>query len=345
MLSFCTVITRDYLQQAMVLFRSIAEHHPESSLYGLVVDGDPSEEHDSGLPFQPVFLEDLGMKNMEHMVIYYSAFELCNAVRPSLLKHLMLHYDVQKIIYLDADIYVTGAFQEASSLMDTCLFSLTPHITKPLPLDGQQPDDLQLLQVGLYNSGFWMFRKHERSLMMLDWLISRFERYCFDDLAARMFCDQKLLPMLVQLFHDDFKSLDAPQYNVAHWNLFQRDIVYRENQYWIDDKPVVFFHLSGFRPEQPHLLTHHLHRMPAALLDTLQPVLLKYSALLQSDTARGVEALGYKYSHDPDTGLALTHSRRRYYFEHGTLEGVMRIERRQAFRRTVKKWVRRVLPI
>jgi len=339
MLSFCTVITKDYLNQAMVLYKSIEKYHSGSSFYGLIIDGDSSNELYASLPFTTIFLDDLAIQNIDHMVVYYNAFELCNAVRPSLIKYLMLHYGCCKVLYLDADIYVTGSFQEVSLLLDNCLFSFTPHITKPLPLDGQQPDDLQILQVGIYNSGFWMFRKHERSLVMLDWLISRFEIYCFDDLGRRMFCDQKLLPMLVHLYREDFKCLDSPQYNVAHWNLFQRDIRRKDNQYWIDNRPVVFFHFSGFNPDRPNRLTHHLHRMTAELLETIQPILHEYSALLRKEDVAEEGSEEYRYSRDPQTGMILDEFRRRYYFEHRTLEGVRKLERRRLLRKKLKSWL------
>jgi len=340
MLSFCTVITKDYLHQARVLYNSIEKYHSGCPFYGLVIDDDSSNEIYANPPFTMIFLDDLAIPNIEHMVVYYNAFELCNAVRPSLIKHLMLHHGCGKIVYLDADIYVTAPFQEVSLLLDTCLFSFTPHITKPLPLDGQQPDDLQILQVGIYNSGFWMFKKHERSLVMLDWLISRFEIYCFNDLGRRMFCDQKLLPMLVNLYREDFRSLESPQYNVAHWNLFQRDIRYEDNQYWIDNRPVVFFHFSGFNPDQPNQLTHHLHRMTAEILSTIKPILHEYAALIHKEAPVGEGGEEYKYSHDPQTGMKLDEFRRRYYFEHRTLEGVRKLERRGLLRKKLKRLFR-----
>ncbi|MBO2944558.1 hypothetical protein JJQ72_11315 [Paenibacillus sp. F411] len=357
MIAFCTVITMDYMDQAAVLFQSLAKHQQDYQGFALVIDADSVSDLPADLPYTVVLLEELDIHNLDQMVIYYNAFELCNAVRPSWIKHLMLHYNSSKVIYLDSDIYVTSSFDEALSLLDTCLFSFTPHITKPLPLDGQQPDDLQLLQVGLYNSGFWMFRQHERSLEMLDWLISRFEIYCFDDLSRRMFCDQKLLPMLVHHYAEDFRRLDAPQYNIAHWNMFQRELYREDGRYWVDGKPVVFVHLSGFKPDQPEVLTHHLHRMSPELLEVIQPLLQEYASLLTRAAAvlqeKSVPELRsskrlvrspipevtreYKYLREPRTGWILTDFRRKYYFQHRSLEGVKRLERRAWLKKAIKR--------
>jgi lipopolysaccharide biosynthesis glycosyltransferase len=341
LLSFCTVITQNYLSQSLVLYESLKKHHPDLTFYCLIIDGDATDPIYDDFPFKSIFLEDLTIKNIEDMVIYYTAFELCNAVRPSLIKYLMTNYNEEKVIYLDSDIYVTSSFHEIDTHLDSCLFSFTPHITKALPLDGEQPDDLQILQVGIYNSGFWMFRKHERSLEMLDWLISRFEIYCFDDLSRRMFCDQKLLPMLVHLYKEDFLSLDEQQYNVAHWNIFQRDIIYHNNCYWIDEKPIVFFHLSGFDPANPSKLTHHLHRMTKEKLETLQPVLNHYADQLKEKKIDSIDN-SYKYDIDLKTGLSLTDFRRRYYFTYRTLEGVKK-EERKGIRITFKSMLKKVI--
>ena len=341
MLSFCTVITQNYLSHSLVLYESLKAHHSDLTFYCFIIDGDASHPIYEDIPFKTVFLEDVKINNIEDMVIYYNAFELCNAVRPSFIKHLMTVHKEEKVIYLDSDIYVTSSFQEIDSHLEDCLFSFTPHITKPLPLDGEQPDDLQLLQVGIYNSGFWMFRKHERSLEMLDWLISRFEIYCFDDLSRRMFCDQKLLPMLTHLYKEDFLCLDATQYNVAHWNIFQRDISYQDDLYWVDEKPVVFFHMSGFDQSDPSKLTHHLHRMTKEKLEILQPLLNHYADLLNEKKVDSINS-SYKYDIDLKTGLLLTKFRRQYYFTYRTFENVKKDERR-GVRRKMKNIVYRLL--
>ncbi|WP_312093676.1 hypothetical protein [Niallia sp.] len=341
MLSFCTVITQNYLSQTLVLYESLKEHHPALSFYCFVIDGDATHPIYEDIPFEVLFLEDVKIKNIEDMVIYYTAFELCNAVRPSFIKHLMTVLGKEKVIYLDSDIYVTSSFQEIDNHLDQCLFSFTPHITEALPLDGEQPDDLQLLQVGIYNSGFWMFRKHERSLEMLDWLISRFEIYCFNDLSRRMFCDQKLLPMLTHLYKEDFLSLDAPQYNVAHWNIFQREISYQKERYWIDEKPIVFFHMSGFDSANPSKLTHHLHRMTKEKLEILQPLLNNYANLLNSKRLDSI-ANSYKYDIDLKSGLLLTNFRRQYYFANRTFEGVVKEEKRRGWKK-IKRIVNRLI--
>lgn len=339
-LAFCTVITQNYVPQAMTLYNSLIKHNREVPFYALIIDGEHSNPFYAQMPFTCLFLKELNINNIEHMVIYYDAFEMCNAVRPSLIKYLMTHYNEDKVIYLDSDIFVTGSFEKVEQLMDDCLFSFTPHITEPLPLDGKQPDDLQFLNVGLYNSGFWMFRRHERSLAMLDWLISRFEIYCFDNLERRMFCDQRLLPMLIQLHLADFKSLNNPEFNIAHWNLFQRDLSYHDNRYWVNDVPVVFFHLSGFDSKVPNQLTHHLHRMTDEKLELMQPLFQQYIQLLE-DHAHYRSDAPYKYAYDQKTGLELTSFRRRYYFDHHSFAGVEKIERLNKIKSIIKGILKR----
>ncbi len=251
-LVFCTVITRDRLRQASALYESLKASQPAFDFYALVIDA-PGE---AGRPaaFKTIYPKALRLKNFESMKRRYSAFELCNALRPSFVKYLMLSRKAGKVVYLDSDIFAAGSFEKVNRALSKKKFCFTPHILTPYPADGKFPDDFTVLGYGIYNSGFFAFKNHKVSHEILDFMAKRFERYCFDD-PPFLFVDQKWFPLVAHLYREHFYLLDDPGYNVAYWNLHERKITRKGGRYFVNGKKAVFFHMSGFNEKKPALFT------------------------------------------------------------------------------------------
>ena len=79
----------------------------------------------------------------------------------------------------------------------------------------------------------------------------------FYDPHNGMYVDQKILPLLAQLFSSQVGCTRHPGYNVADWNLHEREITRVDNRYLISGQPAIFFHLSGFRAEDPNTFSRY----------------------------------------------------------------------------------------
>jgi len=51
-----------------------------------------------------------------------------------------------------------------------------------------------------------------------------------------------------------------PAWNASYWNLHERPLSKKGDTYFADGQPVVFFHFSGFRPNEPDVLSVHQNR-------------------------------------------------------------------------------------
>ncbi len=255
-ISFCTVITTDYLPRATALYQSLLAHNPSSKFYALVIDGSEEEKEiaQNKTPFSVSYLSDVNVEGLGMMKQNYNSFELCNALRPFWIKHLMQNPSRNIVIYLDSDIFVVGSFKGLTDIPSNALFALTPHILTPYPMDDQKPDDMDMMLHGMYNSGFVYYKRDSKTEEILDFLISRNKSLCFRKPPFNT-SDQKIFPLAISLYHDYFYQINDPAYNIAYWNLHERKLTTEGNGFKVNGENAVFFHLSGFDPNKPDILT------------------------------------------------------------------------------------------
>src|SRR5436305_2729634 len=101
------------------------------SLEGLI---DPARE-----PFEVLSPADLKLDEFERMSVRYGAHELCAALKPRLLAHLLARGE--PVVYLDADVRVHAPLEGLDAALRAHSFVLTPHLLRPLPEDGREPSE------------------------------------------------------------------------------------------------------------------------------------------------------------------------------------------------------------
>jgi hypothetical protein len=294
-----------------------------------------------------VFLEldDLTEAPPPEMRYYFDAFELCNSLKPFVVTTLFAR-GATKVVYLDSDIYVVGSFDPVWSALDSTSVLLTPHQLTPPPLDLRHTNEIEVVDQGIFNGGFLAFRKGAAAEAALGWMRSRFPRYGFNDRRRGMFVDQKLLPFLPAYFPDDVRVWRDPCVNIAFWNSHERPVAHREGGWHIQNHPVVFFHLSGYRPARPDEPCTYLP--PAAnqhILDVAPwfgRVLADYSALFASIPDTSTADYGFACH----KGWRLTPGLRRILFCSGRLtltdSAVLRVLLTDRLR-LMKRWLRALL--
>ena len=138
----CTIVARNYLAYARVLATSFREQHPAGECFVLVIDDVAGEVDDSTEPFRIVRPSDLPLQRFEAMAAMYDVTELATAVKPWLLEHLLAEGGEAPISYFDPDIRFYAPVEEIAQQAIDHELVLIPHITAPLPDDGQQPGEL-----------------------------------------------------------------------------------------------------------------------------------------------------------------------------------------------------------
>jgi glycosyltransferase involved in cell wall biosynthesis/SAM-dependent methyltransferase len=259
-MNICTIIAKNYLAQARVLARSFNEVHPDGNCTVLVIDDpagfiDPAEE-----TFELLTIHDIGLPDAEQMASIYDVMELSTAVKPWLLRTLLARPGVDSVSYLDPDIQVFSPLTKIEEEAKAHGIVLTPHFTKPLPRDGRQPAEEDILIAGSYNLGFIGLGAGKVADELLDWWSERLENDCVNDPANGHFVDQRWID-LAPSFWPDLFLLRETTYNIAYWNLPTRKLEIDGDGYRVDGEPLRFFHFSGYDPRRPNELSKHQNRI------------------------------------------------------------------------------------
>lgn len=307
----CTIIAKNYVAFARVLARSFAEQHPDGRTSVLVIDSIDGHIDPAAEPFDVLTPADIDCPAFEAMAVIYDVLELSTAVKPWLLRHLLTQSGPEGVVYLDPDIRILAPLTELETLTRAHGLVLTPHLITALPRDGLRPNEPFLLSAGTYNLGFTSISPRPASERLLDWWCERLRHDCLVDPARGYFVDQRwfdLLPSIVESFH----VLRDPGYNVAYWNLHGRRVEPTEDGYLAGDRPLRFFHFSGFDPDRPDVLSLHQDRVDLRREPVIAELCRSYAHELHDSGFDESRRWTYDYATLPD-GTRLTPRLRRLF--------------------------------
>ncbi|MGH4017461.1 MAG: glycosyltransferase, partial [Pseudonocardiaceae bacterium] len=299
----CTIVARNYLPAARVLAASYLWHHPGARFVVLVVDALPGEAGRLSTAegeelLDPVAL-DLDTAEFHRMATAYTVTELCTALKPWLLRWALGQADVA--VYLDPDIEIYAPLPELVQQAVLHAIVLTPHVLQPMPRDGLRPSEADIMAAGVFNLGFIAVSGDAGPF--LDFWQQRLRTDAISAPAEQLFTDQRWVDKVPALYRH--VVVDDPGWNVAYWNVYQRPLQTEPNGYrTAGGYPLRFFHFSGYRPEQPWLLSTHFADRPRVLLSEhpeLAALCGEYrDRLIAAGYAESLDAVSYRWNTLPD---------------------------------------------
>ena len=242
-----TLCSNNYFPQALALANSFLEHHPASNFYIILVDKRTDLNVWDNMRIR---LIEVAMVETEilSLAAKYNIVELNTAVKPQAFLYLFANTRADVIYYLDPDVYIYQSFQELNDYLETYEVLLTPHILRPIPIDGKTPFENDFLNFGLYNLGFLGLKRSAATKELLHWWKERTYKYGYKNLAKGLFVDQ-LWMNFVPVQHEKVKIIDQPGYNMAPWNLHERKLSFRDDSYYVNNTNLlVFYHFSTLNP-------------------------------------------------------------------------------------------------
>lgn len=246
-----TVITSSYLAHALSVRESFLKHNPGSEFY-IGVAGkreDLLTADTSGIYFHT----DINDSRISAMQQQYTALEMTCALKPYFTSFL---FDSKPgpdhLIYIDADILVFGRFggdTDASIVLSPHRTSTIGFLPEPHPLS-----DISLNRFGVFNAGYFEVRKDKEGLRFLDWWKDLMARMGYAKPDEHLYADQIWLNCVPAFFESVYINRN-PGYNIAYWNLIERKFMEENGKRFVNSEPLVFFHYSHYRFEEPERMT------------------------------------------------------------------------------------------
>jgi hypothetical protein len=242
-----TSISFSYLDRARVLAETVKQRHPDWTLWLCLADGEPDgfrfdiEKE----PFdQLARVEELAIPELDAWIFQHELVELCTAVKGPMLCHLF-EQGAEKVVYLDPDIALFSPLDEVIRLLDHHNIVLTPHMTAPERTRiGVLDNEIGSLKHGTYNLGFIAVRGSAEGKRFARWWRDRLIDFCYDDIPAGLFTDQRWCDLVPSFFDGTYILRDAG-FNVASWNLGNRPIeIGSDGAITAGGRPLRFFHFT-----------------------------------------------------------------------------------------------------
>jgi GT2 family glycosyltransferase len=315
----CTVINKAWLAHARALAESLQAHQPGARMSVLIVDAidgfvDRVEE-----PFEILSPRELEVEDFDAMSVRYGITELCCALKPSILRHL-LREGGATTVYLDSDVRVFAPLDELDEALERHPFLLSPHLLEPLADDGCEPNELAILLAGSSNLGFAAARPTPEVDALLSWWEERLRTGSRLDPTHAMVFDQRWTDLMPGMFASVGLCRD-PGVNAGYWRAATSYFEQGDGGVLIDERPLRTFHFTGFEPERPQRLSKYDNRISLEREPVLAGMCLDFAGRLDA-CGHGVASVWPYGFGATASGLPMT-SELRDLWDRGAREGAL----------------------
>lgn len=314
-----TVIAQNYVGYGIVLAESMKLSNPDVDFYIYFADG-INHEISKILSDRNINYVD-ATKTTDadvflSMAFKYEITEYCTSIKPFIISQLFKDkYDI--VTYIDPDIYVYSDLCEPvfDKLKLGASIVLTPHICSPI-VDDYLPGEQAHLKSGTYNLGFVSIKNNPIGRAIASWWSDKCENSCFNDSFSGLFVDQKWINLVPGMFDEVFISRHLGL-NMAYWNLHEREISdgLVNGQY-----PLVFFHFSGFVPDDINVISKYQNRCTLENRPDLNVLFENYRVAVKAVINSLSDLPRYKYNYYSDGKKISLIARRCYYFKQANFE-------------------------
>jgi len=240
---FCTITTYDHLYKVLALRDSLVKYDTNVLFHVMLVDGPPPEtKNDSIKAYTLVDLDKDETANSIVSKYKKQKDKLRWSLKPSFLKFLLTQEGVERVIYLDNDLFFFNNYSFLFEQLVDHAFLFTPHYYDRSPEYHQNWLEANF-RAGLFNAGF--IGVNRSAANTLQWWAECCLYRCKKSAFRGTFDDQKYLD-LIPVMREDAMILRHQGCNVAEWNRFVcvRELV--NGQVMINGKwPVVFIHFNN----------------------------------------------------------------------------------------------------
>jgi hypothetical protein len=292
-----SLCSNNYLAKALVAAESFLVHHPDYHFTLILVDRFSTQVNYPRSENLSIIEVSSFVANIDELASIYNIIELNTAVKARSFIYLLDSSRYTWLIYLDPDLLIVSRFSELEQLLATESYNLiiTPHGCSPID-DGKTPSEIDLITYGVYNLGFLALYNTRESRRFLDWWHSRLMKYCYMEPARGMFTDQLWMnyaPLYFDAVHI-FKNLG---YNVANWNLYERNLTCVNGRYIINGhQELRFFHFSHYKYDDPYAISNYQNRHSVDEIPDLKLLIDDYQSRLVNKSHTELKSVPCHYA-------------------------------------------------
>jgi hypothetical protein len=252
-----TIVTVRYLAYARALLHGCEMHEPSADRFVVVVDRPPEDVATEVQGAEIIRAEDLGIRAWRRYAFQYRPFELCCALKPHAIHHLLTERGYREVAYLDSDMALYGPLTPVWQALGEASIILTPHLTRPLPVSGALPYESLYTLSGTFNGGFVCVRDTCSGRAFVVWWREMLRKHCIVDHPAGIFVDQRWLCLVPGMFAG-VKVLRHAGVNAGHWTMVQATWEQRptgtaaSSDVHVDGDPLLLFHFGAMTVQDPH---------------------------------------------------------------------------------------------
>ncbi|MEQ1590628.1 MAG: glycosyltransferase [Gallionella sp.] len=338
-LAVFTICSKNFTAYAKTLFDSVREFHPEAEQYMCLCDEVDSGYDPATLPFNTILLRELDIPGLEGMAERYNITEFNTAIKPFAFAYLFKKLGKRNVVYIDPDIMLTSRMEEVVAAFSTgaeCI--LTPHILRPA--ENVEIHDQKMLIFGIYNLGFIALHHSEKVIEIVEWWGRRLQFDCVIRIEEGLFVDQKwadlfpaFIPETVVLHHEG--------YNVAYWNLSQRQIKRVDGQWYANEQLLRFVHFSGNKLDDESVFSRHAGTFNRDNIGELRDLLDEYRKRVYGNGHKTYLKLPYSFNWNGASGINLHTPKPK--FQESVVDQVLASPEKSGFRRPKPAWIAVVL--
>lgn len=292
-----TVVAKNYFASAITLGKSVNKYVPNSDFIIVLADELDGQINPQDFDFKIIEADKLNIPDFDKLSFLYDVVELSTAIKPYVMLYLMEELEYCKVVYLDPDIWVMNSLDNIFNLLDNRDFVLTPHIVDLDIVSGSSKEE-HILNRGVFNLGFIGSRKSETAYSFLNWWKDRLSTSCYRD--ATLFVDQKWVDFL-PVFCTNYEVLSSKSYNIADWNYQERELKYKDKNYYVLEKSgkwerIKFFHFSGIKSEEPDVILDKFNVEDKKEREVLKALINEYQEELLLSGYNKFSVMKYKYN-------------------------------------------------
>jgi len=215
-----TIATWNEFTEALLLAKSVKEHHPDASVIVCLAENSLPESERYPWIHHFVLARDLGIPDFDAYMSRFQWFQHVSALKGYLFRFLADVYSAEnEFIYLDARMFVVSPLIEFRSMISSSTIVLTPHFVAP----SSRTDcsrEVQVLKEGTFHTGMIGMRRTQELGQLLNWWIRVIREFSGQDEYGGNLLDQKYLNLAPSLFQAAI--LRHPGYNIGFWNIHEQ---------------------------------------------------------------------------------------------------------------------------